>query len=120
MYGHRSTSDVVGLNITRRTGGGFCRALLSALFSIALLAYATPAVASHCIVDVNGANDVPGQKDVTEFCSGMGDGSPFDLIATANFDLTSLSGSNTADLCLLFDSNQNKMINLALCTTLSG
>ena len=78
MYGLRSKSDVVGLSITRRTSGGFCRSrLFAALLSFALLVFATPAFAMHCLIDADGVNDEPGQKDVTGFCSGMGAGTPF-------------------------------------------
>lgn len=85
-----------------------------------VLATAGPAAAMRCIVDVDGANDDPGQKDVTQFCVGLGQNQPFDVHAMASFDLTGLGGSNTADLCLLFDSDTDGKINAAVCTTLSG
>jgi Cys-rich repeat protein len=94
--------------------------------AITLVAYAfvlvtaSPAAAMRCIVDVDGANDDPGQKDVTQFCVGLGEDAPFDVHAMASYDLTDLSGSNTADLCLLFDSNTDGKINVAVCTTLAG
>ena len=85
-----------------------------------VLVTAGPAAATRCIVDVDGANDDPGQKDVTQFCVGLGKNDPFDVHAMASFDLTGLDGSNTADICLLFDSNTDGKINVALCTTLAG
>jgi hypothetical protein len=51
---------------------------------------------------------------------GLGEDEPFDVHAMASYDLTDLCGSNTADLCLLFDSDTDGRINIALCTTLSG
>jgi hypothetical protein len=101
--------------------GSFRNVAAVAIGAFALvLAVAAPASATRCIVDVDGANDDPGQKDVTQFCVGLGDNDPVDVHATASLDLTVLDGSNTADLCLLFDSNANGRINVALCTTLSG
>lgn len=85
-----------------------------------LVLAATPASATRCVVDVDGANDDPGQKDVTQFCTGRGTGEPFEVHASAGLDLTGIDGSNTADLCLLFDSNSDGNINVALCTTLSN
>lgn len=92
-----------------------------ALTALALvLAFAQSASATRCIVDVDGANDDPGQKDVTQFCTGLGSGNPYDVHATASLDLAGLSGSNTADLCFLFDADLDGNVNLAVCTTVAG
>jgi Cys-rich repeat protein len=95
-------------------------AATQALVCIFVLVLATPAFAERCIIDTDGANDDPGQKDVTQFCSAIGAGNPYELHASASFDLTGLGGNNTADLCLLFDSDADGSINTALCSTLSG
>jgi Cys-rich repeat protein len=95
-------------------------AVTKALVCVFVLVMATPAFAERCIVDVDGANDDPGQKDVTEFCSAIGAGTPYELHASASLDLTGLSGNNSADLCLLFDSDADGAINSALCSTLRG
>ena len=47
-----------------------------------LLWAATPAAALTCEEDIDGVNDQPGQKDLTEFCADAGDGSPFELHTT--------------------------------------
>jgi Cys-rich repeat protein len=95
-------------------------AIAVALACAFVFVVSTPASAARCVIDVDGANDEPGQKDVTQFCSGMGTGSPHELHTSASLDLTSISGGNTADVCLLFDSDSDGKINIALCTTLSG
>ncbi len=73
-----------------------------------------------CQNDVDGANDEPGQKDVTRTCVGQGDGLPYDVIVSANWDETKLPGNNTADVCTLFDSDDNGLVNLAVCVTLQS
>src|SRR5512139_2806116 len=95
-------------------------AATKALACLFVLALASPAFAERCIVDVDGANDDPGQKDVTQFCSAIGAGDPYELHASASLDLTSLGGNNSADLCFLFDSDADGAINSALCNTLRG
>lgn len=107
---HRSNPSV---SLWTRTATAF-------VAGVFLLVTAAPAAATRCIVDVDGANDDPGQKDVTQFCVGLGEDEPYDVHALASYDLTALGGSNTADLCLLFDSDTDGKINIALCTTLSG
>jgi hypothetical protein len=111
------------MNTARRsnkTVSLWTRAAIAFVAYAFVLVTASPAAAMRCIVDVDGANDDPGQKDVTQFCVGLGEDAPFDVHAMASYDLTDLSGSNTADLCLLFDSDTDGKINLAVCTTLSG
>src|SRR5438876_3696468 len=64
--------------------------LVSGLFFLALAAH--PAVAqppptfAGCQNDVQGANDVPGQKDLTRFCVAGGNGT-FELFTQWNWDL---------------------------------
>ena len=52
-------------------------------------------------VDSDGANDEPGQKDITRLTRDQSSIDP--VIITWNWDIISLSGSNTADGCALFD-----------------
>jgi len=105
------------------------RSLRSILPVVALLvaslvqvgvASATLPVPTNCQDDVNGPNDEPGQKDVTRFCVDDGDGSPFELYTLANWDETKLTGSNTADVCILFDNDGDGLVNLAVCVTLQS
>ena len=68
-----------------------------------------------CEDDTSGANDEPGQKDMTRFCTVQGTYDP--LVVAWNWDVISMPGTNTADACALFDSNGNGYANYALCVT---
>jgi hypothetical protein len=89
-------------------------ALLFGAFSSSLVAkaHAAPIV----VIDENGANDVPGQKDLTSY-SVDDAGLPASLAVTWNWDDISWSGSNTGDACALFDTNANALVDYALCVT---
>jgi hypothetical protein len=90
-----------------------------ALLLIAALAPAPAAAQEECLIDQQGADDEPGQKDLNEFCEETGDNSsPFDLHISWNFDDTAWSGTNTGDACALFDTDGDTFANYALCVTL--
>ncbi len=74
----------------------------------------------NCQDDVDGANDQPGQKDVTQFCAELDDGSPYELSTSINWDNITLSGNNTADFCFLFNSDGDAFANFATCVTLES
>jgi hypothetical protein len=98
-------------------------ALALAALLLASALTATPALAVlNCQDDIDGANDQPGQKDITQFCGELGNGSPYELVTSINWDNTTLSGNNTADLCFLFnsDSNMDVFANFATCVTLKS
>jgi hypothetical protein len=80
---------------------------------------ATPVAAQDCTVDMQGVDDEPGQKDVTELCVYEGE-SGFELMVSFNFDDTRWSGSNTGNSCILFDSDFDTYANYALCVTVEG
>src|SRR5438128_1152073 len=68
--------------------------------------------------EVQGANDVPGQKDLTRFCVAGGNGT-FELFTQWNWDLVlTLSGNNTGDACSLYDTDGDGRANLAVCVTI--
>ena len=90
--------------------------ILAVAFSISFLA-ASPAAAQECIVDQQAADDEPGQKDLTELCEDPGDGTPFDLLVSFNFDDNEWAGANTGDGCALFDTDGDSFANFALCVT---
>jgi hypothetical protein len=75
---------------------------------------------TNCQDDVNGANDDPGQRDVTRKCIDVGDGSPYEYVVSANWDETTLTGNNTADVCVLFDSDLDGFAGYAVCVTLES
>src|SRR5262245_31648629 len=93
----------------------FVVALAVLLFGVG----STPAYAQtfSCANDAQGANDQPGQKDLTRMCVAAGSGA-FELHTKWNWDITSLSGGNTADACSLYDTDGDGLANLAVCITL--
>src|SRR5262245_38231977 len=89
-------------------------------FTLALLLLVAPnAGAQQCTMDVHGADDEPGQKDLDEFCVG-GTCSAGGQSGVWNFDDTRWSGNNTGDACALFDSDADGNANYAVCATFSG
>lgn len=95
--------------------------------SLALATVLGPAFAAealplpvNCQVDPRGANDRPGQRDVTMFCVDRGNGAPWELHAALSFDETTVRGSNTMDSCALFNTDGDAFANLAVCVTLDG
>jgi hypothetical protein len=79
-----------------------------------------PDVANYAItVDENGANDVPGQKDVS--LQGVNvDNLPTSINVMWDWDETSITGANTLDACSLIDTDGDLLANFALCLTLGG
>ena len=81
---------------------------------------ALPALGNHAFVtvtDVDGANDEPGQKDLTKLQ--VDDTHAGVLYVNWNWDeLTGFSGANTGDACALLDTDQDGLVNFALCVTI--
>lgn len=69
-----------------------------------------------CTVDTAGANDEPGQKDLTKLCVDYA-GNPTTVATTWNWDDLGTSGANTLDACNLFDTDGDGNINYAVCVT---
>ena len=72
--------------------------------------------ALSCVNDTAGANDEPGQKDLTQLCVDTS-GLPVTLQVTWNWDEISVSGNNTLDACSLYDTDNDGNVNFALCVT---
>ena len=79
----------------------------------------TASAAALCTNDQQGANDEPGQKDLTQMCSD-GAGLPTSVAISWQWDETSWSGNNTGDGCALFDSDGDGKANYAFCVTIGG
>jgi hypothetical protein len=79
----------------------------------------TASAAPICVVDTAGANDEPGQKDLTKLCVDYA-GVPTTVATTWNWDETGTSGANTMDACNLFDNDNNGNIDYAVCVTTKG
>ncbi|QLG69612.1 MAG: internalin, putative [Candidatus Woesebacteria bacterium] len=75
----------------------------------------TPTPTFSCVNDTAGVNDEPGQKDLTKLCRNLTQNNPLEI--TWNWDETSMPGSNTADACALFDTDNDGLANYAICVT---
>src|SRR3990172_6000853 len=88
--------------------------LLASLLALSLT-FVTPPL-SHNFITLNddaGANDEPGQKDLTRM--GSDDSHAGTLEILWNWDITSQSGNNSADACALFDTNDDGRVNFSIC-----
>ena len=87
---------------------------------LALLA-AGPARAA-CVTDQRGADDQPGQKDLTEWCEPGPTCSSSSATASLRWQLDDLnwSGNNTGDSCALIDTNRDGLADRAICVTVFG
>jgi hypothetical protein len=73
--------------------------------------------------DDQGANDEPGQKDLTAQSSAQDPVAPNHFFTAWKWDDTSWSGNNTGDGCSLFDTDTpdgNGLVDYALCATVKG
>ncbi|MDO8498851.1 MAG: hypothetical protein Q7S44_03635 [bacterium] len=68
-----------------------------------------------CTSDVDGANDQPGQKDLTKMCF---DKTISPLLIKFNWDEIYGGGNNTYDACTLWDTDSDGKANYALCNSL--
>jgi len=71
------------------------------------------------VPDEDGANDEPGQKDLTRLGIDYA-GLPTSVRVIFNLDDTAWSGSNSGDGCSLFDTDGDLNVNFALCATVKG
>ena len=81
---------------------------------LALLA-AAPARAV-CVTDELGADDVPGQKDLNEWCEPGPTCSSSSATASLRWQLDDViwSGNNTGDSCALIDTNRDGLADRAI------
>src|SRR5437867_8971114 len=98
-------------------GTGISGTVILAMLLVGLGSAPAYAQTYQCANDAQGANDVPGQKDLTRMCVAPGSG-PYELYTRWNWDITSISGAgNTADACSLYDTDGDGLANLAVCVT---
>jgi len=71
-----------------------------------------------CVNDTAGANDEPGQKDLTQLCTLSSNSTAVHI--TWNWDELGTTGQNTMDGCALFDTNGDGNINYSVCVTTTG
>ena len=114
----------VGLGIAARSASGQCPTAGCESFtgcSVCSIGFPVPPD-EQCAEDLQGANDEPGQKDLTKWCVDFGSGG-FELNVKWNWDNVTIPGGNTNDACVLFDTDiaPDGLANLAVCvTTIDG
>ena len=85
--------------------------------------FASSAVAAPVFAfddDDQGANDEPGQKDLTAQASAVDSSAPNHFFTAWKWDDTAWSGNNTGDGCSLFDTNDDGFVEYAACATVEG
>lgn len=104
---------------SHRKGPRWFALLMMVAVATTLLATSVLAAPSFTFTpDSAGANDEPGQKDLTAQASAF-DGTEF--YSAWKWDDTSWSGKNTGDGCSLFDSGGNALnVDYAVCATIGG
>ena len=93
-------------------------ALLIALALLAANSTVSFAQTATCNTDMQGTDDEPGQKDLTEMCVSPISGGILPI--SWQWDDTSWSGKNTGDACSLYDTDGDGLANYSLCVTVSG
>lgn len=74
---------------------------------------------SGTVIDSAGANDEPGQKDLTKMFADYS-GLPSSVFVQWNWDEIKWTGNNTGDGCALFDTDNDGYVNYSLCVIISG
>src|SRR5215211_6419345 len=92
--------------------------LVASLLALGVAIFASSSVlaALICTPDTAGANDEPGQKDLTRLCVDTA-GLPTSLTVLWNWDEITVPGNNTLDACALFDTDGDGNVNFSLCVT---
>src|SRR5437773_11559647 len=90
--------------LTNLKGFRFGAQIFGVILALVLVGIAAPPAFAdpvfQCANDAQGANDVPGQKDLTRACVAPGSGN-YELYTKWNWDIPSLSGGTTAHACWL-------------------
>lgn len=93
---------------------------VASVAGLLLLSANVLAATSVTQLDVNGADDEPGQKDLNAMTTTYDTGDGFDFHVLWNWDDTSVSGGNTVDACSLYDTDGDGFANYSLCVTGGG
>ena len=105
-----------------RTIDRLVRISCSLAVTLVLGLLAAAPVRAGCIMDGQGGDDVPGQKDLSELCEPgpTCSSSSTTLSLLWQFDDTNWSGGNTGDACALIDTNRDGLADRAVCVTVFG
>ncbi len=91
---------------------------LVGVFGAASLVAAEEPAPTTCTADFQGADDEAGQKDLTYLCRDLGDNDPYEEHVSFNFDDTTVSGANTLDAQIYYDTDGDGNSNYAIEVTL--
>lgn len=86
--------------------------LLGAAAASAAILPVTP----DCLSDAGGANDSPGETDLTQSCAVAADGAPYELDTVSSLDLARLDGAARINVCSLYNTDADAFADLAACT----
>jgi fimbrial isopeptide formation D2 family protein len=84
--------------------------------TVYIVVYAPPI--EGCLNDVDGANDVSGQGDMTKMCTDLSPANPESFGVSWNWDDISGSGANTYFACSLYDDDGDGNANYSICIQL--
>jgi hypothetical protein len=98
------------------------RVLFLALAFILILAAGVTSVSAEytCILDQQGADDEPGQKDLNQLCEEDAPPPPTELQVEIWWDQDGWTGNNSGDACILIDTDGDDLANWALCEVVKG
>lgn len=94
---------------------GAVDAAVAQLVQIAAITIGELATATYDPADEQGANDEPGQKDLTKLWSWSPSNGTLKI--GWNWDETAWEGDNTGDACALFDTDDDTYADFAVCVT---
>ena len=112
----------VVLRSRRRAGLAVVGLLVLSLVSVLIgsVFSSVAGAAPLTIVDDQGADDEPGQKDLNSLSIDRSPSSPYDLEVSWNWDDTAWSGENTGDAQALFDTDGDGNANYTLAVRVAG
>ncbi|MHB1318885.1 MAG: hypothetical protein ACYCYF_09740, partial [Anaerolineae bacterium] len=87
------------------------------VMTVAAAGYPAGFLAAECDIDAGGANDEPGQKDLTLMCSSPATGG---MDVAWDWDDIDWSGNNSGDACALYDTDNDGLVNNAVCVVING
>jgi hypothetical protein len=99
----------------KRALGGPRNSLIVLVAALGLLVMVGPALAApQTEIDAQGANDEPGQKDLTQLTVDFA-GLPDTLVVGWSWDEIAWPGANTGDACALFSTDGDLFVDAAMC-----
>ncbi len=118
--GHDEQTRSGSLNLGKRQAVRFGLPVSFGLLAALLAAVVFVAIASAAPItalDDAGADDEPGQKDLSYLVLDYAPGGANDIVVKWGWDDTAWSGNNTGDACTLFDTDGDGFANYSLCIT---